>query len=80
MPQLREDLFMFLSILSDKQIKEIYPVIRQELQKVFYGTEIPIIETNLTEEEIKLAEEGIKDYREHPETFTDLEDLIKEEI
>jgi hypothetical protein len=34
-----------------------------------------VIETDLTEEEHAIIEEGMKRYREHPETFTLLEDI-----
>jgi hypothetical protein len=33
------------------------------------------IETDLTDEELAIIEKGMKDYREHPETFVPLESI-----
>jgi len=37
----------------------------------------PIIETDLTDEEMSIIEEGDRHYKEHPEDFVPLESLIK---
>jgi hypothetical protein len=34
------------------------------------------IETDLTNEEIAICEAGMKDYKEHPETFITLDEFI----
>ena len=39
----------------------------------------PVIETDLTDEEKKLIQEGRKHYREHPEDFVPLESIWKQE-
>jgi hypothetical protein len=38
----------------------------------------PVIESDLTEEEHTIINEGMREYTEHPETFTLWEDVLKE--
>jgi hypothetical protein len=38
----------------------------------------PAIETDLTDEEKEIIAEGRRQYAEHPETFTSLDDVVKD--
>lgn len=77
--QMKQNLFRLLSHMSENQLQEVYPVIYQELRKAFYGDEIPILETDLTEEELSLLNESILEYEKDPSGAMSLEELLKEE-
>ncbi len=78
MTPLKENFIMLVNSISDKSFENLYPVLVDCIRKQFFGDNPPIIETDLTEEELAIIEAGIKEYEENPASFTPLDIVLEE--
>jgi hypothetical protein len=71
---LRKELHSFIDTIPEQRLPALRPLLADMADRDWL-----VIETDLTDEEIALCEAGIKDYKEHPETFITLDEFIAEE-
>jgi hypothetical protein len=70
---LRKELHSFIDIMPEQNLSALRP-----LMVVLVGVEeSPVIETDLTDEEHNLIEEGMQRYREDPSSFVTLESVLE---
>jgi len=65
----RKKLHTFIDEIPDNYLSSIEPLLS-------YLADEPVIETDLTDEEKKIIQEGRKHYKEHPEDFVPLESIL----
>jgi hypothetical protein len=63
---LRKELKSCIDTLPDRSLAALRPLLFE------LATPAYTIETDLDDEELAIIEKGMKDYREHPETFVPL--------
>ena len=68
---LRKEIHSIIDVLPERNLSALKPLLTVLLDEPIY------IETDLTDEEHALIEKGVKCYREHPEEFLSLENLLK---
>ncbi|GHV47189.1 hypothetical protein AGMMS49546_36550 [Spirochaetia bacterium] len=66
---LRQELHAFLDVMPEQNLAALKPLF------TVLSIDPVIIETDLTAEEKEIIAAGENDYREHPETFTRLQDI-----
>jgi hypothetical protein len=70
---LRKELHSFIEIMPERNLSALRP-----LMAVLAGIdEAVVIETDLTDEEHKLIEEGVRRYYEEPSNFVTLESVLE---
>jgi hypothetical protein len=62
---IRQELKSFIDVIPDHSLYALKPLL-----SVLAETESLVIETDLTDEEIALIDEGRRNRKEHPENFT----------
>jgi hypothetical protein len=67
---LRKELKSCIDTLPDRSLAALRPLLFE------LATPAYTIETDLTPEEVEIIENGMKDYREHPETFVPLNSIL----
>ncbi|GHU66279.1 hypothetical protein FACS1894184_03860 [Clostridia bacterium] len=77
---LRDEMHGFIDEMLDDDLTN---VIRPLCLRLLYGGKIDqdddyVIETDLTDEEKELIAQGMREYEEHPESYTSFEDCIKQ--
>ena len=68
---LRQEIHSIIDAIPDHNLSALKPLLSVLMDEPIF------IETNLTEEEHALIEEGVKHSREHPEDFIPLDSLLK---
>ena len=66
----RQELHSLINTMPERKLNALRP-----LFEVLVDDDTIAIETDLTDEEHALIEEGVKHYREHPEDFVPLESI-----
>ena len=64
----RKKLHAFIDKIPDNYLSSVEPLLLNFADE-------PVIETDLTDEEKKIIQEGRKHYKEHPEDFVPLESI-----
>jgi Na+-transporting NADH:ubiquinone oxidoreductase subunit NqrA len=60
----RKELHGFIDAIDDEKLAIVHPLL-----SYLAMNESLIVETDLTDEERAIVDEGVKEYKEHPETF-----------
>jgi hypothetical protein len=72
---LRQEIHSVIDIIPEHKLSALKPLLNILVEEPASAS-LPIyIETDLTEEEHTLIEEGVQHYRKHPEDFVPLENL-----
>ena len=67
---IRQELHSLINTMSERKLNAL-----RSLFDVLNDDDTVVIETDLTDEEHALIEEGVKHYHEHPEDFVPLESI-----
>jgi len=69
----KEKLHFYIDEMPERTLKIVAKLIEDTYWK-------PVIETDLTEEELEILKAGSEEYDKHPENFTDWEDIKAKKI
>ncbi|GHU99614.1 hypothetical protein FACS189483_09080 [Spirochaetia bacterium] len=67
---LRNELKSCIDTMPERRLAALKPLLFE------LATPAYTVETDLTAEELAIIEKGMQDYREHPETFVNLESIL----
>ena len=67
---LREEIYRIIDLIPERNLSALRPLLTVLMDEPIF------IETDLTDEEHSLIEDGVKRYRSHPEDFVPLERLL----
>jgi len=67
---LRKEIYRIIDLIPERNLSALRPLLTVLMDEPIF------IETDLTDEEHSLIEEGVKHYRSHPEDFVPLERLL----
>ena len=67
---LRKEIHSMIDTIPDRSLAALKPLLSVLAEPLY------TIETDLTEEEIAIIEEGRKEFKEHPENFISLKDYL----
>ncbi|MDR0551953.1 MAG: hypothetical protein LBG72_08060 [Spirochaetaceae bacterium] len=74
---IRRKLKGYIDAISDKNLETVRPILSY-MAETSAASDPLIIETDLTDEEHALIEEGMREYERDPSSFTDWEDVKRE--
>jgi hypothetical protein len=75
--EIRQELHGYVDAMPEKSLEAIRAFFRA-FTEMFQTDEALVWETDLTEEEIAIIDAGERERAEHPESYTSLDDCIKE--